>query len=399
MSFSDIAIDNKLVKKHYPNTNNDQELSFIFESDPNLCLLKNKIAIHMIIELDSRYVPDNGFAAKQFSALAVEVNSQKISNNKTNGEYWMNDWMVKYGNLNPDYVTSVYEMEGYFDKYGAFEELSDDAKNQIVAHRRQGLPARDQKYIYELIFTPNDSFLNENHTLPQAVEMKLTFDRLTAQHSCIAIDSDKSLYGKVLELKDVFAQVEYISSPILRSYFDTRDYEPIIYKYDEISVLCRSVPANEQYVRLENIRGGNTPDYVFFALIKSKSLNGSLQTGSASFKNNGVKELNLTLNGNSCNGFPIRIQNDLAIWPYHKYLSTIGRLMDQSAASQTRLTDFQNSVIYSHKFEGEDASQGWLGLTLSLDQGLTEAYTLVMWTVHNVKATIDKYNQIDKFNL
>ena len=73
--------------------------------------------------------------------------------------------------------------------------------------------------------------------------------------------------------------------------------------------------------------------------------------------------------------------------------------MDQSAASQTRLTDFQNSVIYSHKFEGEDASQGWLGLTLSLEQGLAEAYTLIMWTVHNVKATIDKYNQIDKFTL
>ena len=147
----------------------------------------------MIIELDSKYVPDNGFAAKQFSSLAVEVNSQKISNNKTNGEYWMNDWMVKYGNLNPDYVTSAYEIEGYFDKYGGFEEFSDDAKNQLVAHRRQGVPARDQKYIYELIFTPNDSFLNENHTLPPAVEMKLTFDRLPAQNSCMAIDSDKSL--------------------------------------------------------------------------------------------------------------------------------------------------------------------------------------------------------------
>ena len=83
MPKSDIAIDNKLIKKHYPNTNNDQELSFIFESDPNLCLLKNKIAIHMMIELDENYLPDNGFAAKQFSSISVELNSQKISNNKT----------------------------------------------------------------------------------------------------------------------------------------------------------------------------------------------------------------------------------------------------------------------------------------------------------------------------
>ena len=399
MPKSDIAIDNKLIKKHYPNTNNDQELSFIFESDPNLCLLKNKIAIHMIIELDESYIPDNGFAAKQFSSISVELNSQKISNNKTNGEYWMNDWITKYGNLNPDYVTSVYEIEGYFDKYGAFEDLTDDAKNQIVAHRRNNVPVKDQKYVYELIMTPNDSFLNENHTLPPGVEMKLTFDRLAAQNSCIALGSTKTLQGKVLELKDVFAQVEYISSPILRSYFDTRDVEPISYKYDEISVLCRSIPMNEQYIRLENIKGGNTPDYVFFGLMKSSAVNGSLDLSSGNFENNGVKEVNLTLNGNSCNGFPMRIQNNVAIWPYQKYLATLGRLMDQTAASQTRLSDFQNSVIYAHKFEGEDATQGWLGVTLSLEQGLISQYTLIMWTVHNVKATIDKFNQIDKFNL
>ena len=399
MPNSDIAIDNKLVKKHYPNTNNDQELSFVFESDPNLCLLKNKIAIHMIVELDSKYVPDNGFAAKQFSSVSVELNSQKISNNKTNGEYWMNDWMIKYGNLNPDYVTSVYEMEGYFDKYSNFDELTDDEKSQIAAHRRADIPVINNKYVYEMIMTPNDSFLNENHTLPPGVEMKLTFDRLSAQHSCLSLETDTSLQGKVFELKDVFAQVEYISSPILRSYFDTRDVEPITYKYDEISVLCRSIPTNEQYVRLENIKGGNTPDYVFFGLMKSAAVNGSFSYSSGNFKNNSIKEINLTLNGNSCNGFPIRIQNNFAIWPYQKYMATLGRLMDHNAASQTRLADFQNSVIFAHKFEGEDATQGWLGVTLSLEKGLEEQYTLVMWTVHNVKATIDKFNQIDKFNL
>ena len=283
--------------------------------------------------------------------------------------------MTKYGNLNPDYVTSVYEMEGYFDKYSNFDELTDDEKNQIAAHRRADIPVINNKYVYEMIMTPNDSFLNENHTLPPGVEMKLTFDRLPAQFSCLALNSDKTLQGKVLTLKDVFAQVEYISSPILRSYFDTRDFEPISYKYDEISVLCRSVPTNEQYVRLENIRGGNTPDYVFFGLMKSSAINGSFDFGSSNFKNNGIKEVNLTLNGNSCNGYPIRVQNDYAVWPYHKFLSTIGRLMDQTAASQTRVSDFQNSVIFSHKFEGEDATQGWLGVTLSLEQGLAEQFT------------------------
>ena len=166
-------------------------------------------------------------------------------------------------------------------------------------------------------------------------------------------------------------------------------------KYDEISVLCRSVPSNEQYVRLENIRGGNTPDYVFFDLVKSSALD----LTSLNFTNNEIKEVNLTLNGNSCNGFPLRIQNDYPIWPYYKYYATLGRLMDQTAASQLQLSDFENSVIYSHKFEGEDASSGWIGVTLSLAKGLTEQHTLVMWTINTVKTSIDKFNQIDKFNL
>lgn len=395
---SDTAIDNKLIKKHYPNTNNDQELSFLFEGDPNLCLLKNKISIHMIIELDEKYVPDIGFGPKQFSSLTVELNSQKVSNNKTTGEYWLNDWILKVGNLNPDYITSLYEIEGYFDRY-CLDDLTEDEKQGVISHRRESFPVKSGKYIYELIMTPNDSFLNENHTLPPGVEMKLTFDRHTAQYSCLSIDSDKSLNGKVLELKDVYAQVEYISSPILRSYFDRKEIEPIVYKFDETSVLCRSLPTNEQYVRLDNIRGGNTPDYLFFGIVKSKALNGSLENASFNFSNNGLKEVNLTLNGNSCNGYPLRIQNDYPLWPYFKFYTTLGRMMDQSASAQIRLSDFQNTVIFSHKFEGEDATSGWLGVTLSFDKPLTEQHTLVMWTVHNVKLSIDKFNQIDKFSL
>ena len=80
------AIDNKVVKRHYPRTNNDSALSFTFESDPNLCLLKNNILINFSVELDANYIPDNGFAAKLFSLLQVEVNSQVVSSNKTKYE-------------------------------------------------------------------------------------------------------------------------------------------------------------------------------------------------------------------------------------------------------------------------------------------------------------------------
>lgn len=86
MSVKDLIIDNKVVKRHYPKQNISDNLTFTFDADPNLCLVKNKIMIHFTIELDSKYIPDNGFASKQFSLCSVELNSQRVSSNKSKYE-------------------------------------------------------------------------------------------------------------------------------------------------------------------------------------------------------------------------------------------------------------------------------------------------------------------------
>ena len=75
------AIDYKVTKRHYPRTNNQQCLEFVFEKDPNLFLRKNKIVIRGAIECDQNYIPENGFAAKLFSMLGVEVDSQTVTKN------------------------------------------------------------------------------------------------------------------------------------------------------------------------------------------------------------------------------------------------------------------------------------------------------------------------------
>ena len=76
-------IDQKVVKKNYPRTNNEQVLEFVFGKDPNLFLRKNKILIFGSIELDENYIPDNGFVSKLFSMLTVEVDCHTISSNRS----------------------------------------------------------------------------------------------------------------------------------------------------------------------------------------------------------------------------------------------------------------------------------------------------------------------------
>lgn len=81
-SVEDDPIDIKVVKKHYPRTNNNQVLDFIFEKDPNHFLRKNKILIKGRIEIDDAYIPENGFPAKLFGMLTIEVDSHTISSNR-----------------------------------------------------------------------------------------------------------------------------------------------------------------------------------------------------------------------------------------------------------------------------------------------------------------------------
>ena len=75
------TIDYKVTKRHYPRTNNESCLEFVLEKDPNLFLRKNKFLIKGSIECDKNYLPDNVFAAKLFSMLTVEIDSQVVTKN------------------------------------------------------------------------------------------------------------------------------------------------------------------------------------------------------------------------------------------------------------------------------------------------------------------------------
>ena len=75
-------IDQKVVKKNFPRTNNDQVLEFVFGKDPNLFLRKNKILIFGSVTVDDGYIPDTGYVSKLFSMLTVEVDSYTVSSNR-----------------------------------------------------------------------------------------------------------------------------------------------------------------------------------------------------------------------------------------------------------------------------------------------------------------------------
>ena len=52
--------------------------------------------------------------------------------------------------------------------------------------------------------------------------------------------------------------------------------------------------------------------------------------------------------------------------------------MNSNMSGQSKLQTYKDAVIFAHRFEGEELTQGWLGvhLTHSKPTGFTEQYSL-----------------------
>ena len=109
--------------------------------------------------------------------------------------------------------------------------------------------------------------------------------------------------------------------------------------------------------------------------------------------------MNITLNGNSVNGYPVSLKNGSAILPLQKFLSVTDRHYNIDAGETLSVGQFKDSWIWSHKFEAEASSQGWIGVNFTLEKAYTENMSMIVWAVAASAITIDKFHQIERFNL
>ena len=317
-------------------------------------------------------------------------------------EYFLTDYIQKIGNFNVGYIDTVFAIEGYHDLYNFNQDqLNLAGSSNVISKRRSQGHLVGEKRIYEFVFIPNSGFLNSNLPLMTNCELKLSFDRLNADHSMVQLTDKLSAPtdGKPLVIKDCVAIAEYIRSDELDNYFMKIDTTPITYNYEECDVTLRSLPLNEVNIRVDNIKGGLTPCCIFAGIIPSDNLAGNMKTSSTAFTHRGVTDFNITLNGNSVNGYPIDIKNELGIYPLQRFLDATSRYMNPVCGDSMRLLHFSYNWIYAHTFEAEVSEEGWLGIDIKLSAGYTTSHTLVIWCINDAAITIDKFHQIEKVNL
>ena len=87
----------------------------------------------------------------------------------------------------------------------------------------------------------------------------------------------------------------------------------------------RTVNKDQSMIRVTNIMGGLTPDYIFAGFIRSDALNGDFNLSSSCFAHVGQTEATITLNGMPVQGYPISDNPLLPVKFYSKFVDTIGK--------------------------------------------------------------------------
>ena len=312
------------------------------------------------------------------------------------GEYYLADYMQKVGNFSVGSIATMFQPEGYHDVWNGDDKfLSNNAP--ITSLRHIGASKNGSLYRYEFEFSPTNGFLASPDLLMTNCELKLSFDRASVKHSLIRLDETGTLTD--IEIKDCYALTEYISSSNIQNFFDKIQNEPIVYEYEDTEVVIKTLPTDDTTIRIDNIRGGNTPKYLFAGVIQTSRLQGDWSKSSTKFDQQNVTEFNISLNGNSVNGYPMIIKPNSPCYPLSQFNSVTSRRYNVYAGKQMSMQEFQYNFIWSHKFEAESTSSGWIGIDIKLSEAFTEPMSLVIWIINPAAITIDQFHQIEKINL
>ena len=301
--------------------------------------------------------------------------------------------MYKIGNFSVDFISSGFIGEGYNDVFNADWVSGIDGMNEYTKPRRNYATEADGKYTYDFCVIPLVGFLGNQDPLPLNTEVKLSFDRTNAGIPLLAAAEIEDLK---VEITDCYAMTEYISSPELRSYFDGIENHPIHYEYEECEVYTKSIPQGETNIRFDNLRGGNVPSHMFIGLIETAALNGDITKSSTRFSPHFVSRMNISLNGNSVNGYPVNVDSQRCTIPLTKFIDCTNQLHNLNGSQQLTPYEFNYNWIWAHCFEAEESSRGWIGVDFKVDTAFSTPMTMVVWVISQAGLKIDKFHQIEK---
>ena len=399
-----MEVDHKIIKRIYPRTNNKTSLEFVLEKDPNLYLRMHTMKLYLTVTIPKDYAPDIALPSKLFLDLRVDLDSQNINSSSTRydhkiiitiivyyyrSQFFLHDILSKMANYNWGYVTGTLgQLEGYgltpfsCDRSSAESYLTASPPQTVLEDRELMVPDGNIDKTTLYVLSLEGGILTCPQPLLNNTEVKLSLDRALASISLLYreygrdVTQPTTMDNKPLELIDPYLEVEYVSSPYLRNFYSQIVDRPITFRYDDCDIYMKTVSNGQSMIRVNNVMGGLTPDYLFAGMVKTDAINGDFNLSSTNFFNPGYKELCITLNGMPVQGYPMSI-DEPAVKMYSKFIDTIGKSKKSIGGSTIDCRFFTEFYCWiSHHFEGEQTNEGWIGLDVKLSKPLDDDVTL-----------------------
>ena len=162
------------------------------------------------------------------------------------------EYITTIGNFNLDYMVTGFHSAGYFDGWnlGTADFAVDGVSDSTASSRKSLVDVHTSGHqTYEFLFRPAVGILNSLKPLATDFEMTISFDRAVSDLALInkTSGSTEALSGKAIELKNLYLQARYFTSPSLRNHFASIAEKDISYNYDELVVYHKNLPQGKSF--------------------------------------------------------------------------------------------------------------------------------------------------------
>ena len=87
--------------------------------------------------------------------------------------------------------------------------------------------------------------------------------------------------------------------------------------------------------------------------------------------------MNISLNGNSFNGYPVNVDSQRCTIPLTKFIDCTNQLHNLNGSQQLTPYEFMYNWIWAHCFEAEESSRGWIGVDFKVDTAFSTPMTMI----------------------
>ena len=384
--------------KAYPKLNNEDILEFQVPQSKFQVQL-SEVYLHFIVHIDQSkisggdLIPQNWFAAKQFSSVEIKLNDESVSRRSMPHEYALSAYINSLVNYSKGLVKSGCRSIGVFDD-------SNLVTTQIEAMVKKGAWTRyirerksiSDTYAYEIIMPIDNTLFYSDNLLPSGQKWSLSFERAETKYSTLVTDTgaDVTDVPKVLPLEDVYLMIPYTADEKMKRRESNWINKPIALHYDKYQLQRYSLESGTNYFRLPNIINGKLPKALFFGILTDKSYFGSFTESSTLFKRHSLIEVDLLQNGTSMPGMPMKMSDDHVTIPYVRFLQLTGKFLEKNTTSVVSLQAYNDYNFLQCATFPED-STGSLSVELSFTTNVPEGLILVVFSIYDVKMEIDKF--------